>query len=97
MTALLLGINWGGLLHPWDSAPTIVPIVLGVFGPIGFWLYEAFMSLKALPLCIHATTQNWLDGNYGCRNGALILARLLKHWATPEASTSLLMQGKPYL
>lgn len=45
--SLLLGINFGGSIHPWKSASTIIPIVVGAFGLVAFGFYEALMPLKA--------------------------------------------------
>lgn len=43
---LLMGINWGGSLHPWKSAAVIAPITLAgvLFIVLGFW--EAYATLK---------------------------------------------------
>lgn len=42
---LLLALNWGGGLHPWNSANVIAPIVVSVvcFVALGFW--EVYMPL----------------------------------------------------
>lgn len=45
--SLLLGINSGGSIHPWKSASTITPIVVGALGLIVFGFYEALMPLQA--------------------------------------------------
>ncbi|KAI1378051.1 major facilitator superfamily transporter [Hypoxylon crocopeplum] len=43
-TAFLIAISWGGTQHPWDSAATIVPLVLGAVGIIGTVLYEVYLA-----------------------------------------------------
>jgi hypothetical protein len=45
--SLLLGINSGGSTHPWKSASTIAPIVIGTLGLVAFGFYEALIPLKA--------------------------------------------------
>lgn len=43
---LLLGLNWGGRQHPWNSAAVITPIVLSgpLFVALGF--YETYRPLR---------------------------------------------------
>lgn len=41
ITSLLLGLVFGGVVFPWRSANTIVPIVLGAVGWIAFHVYES--------------------------------------------------------
>jgi EmrB/QacA subfamily drug resistance transporter len=31
-TSFLVGVTWGGVIAPWDSARVLVPMILGVFG-----------------------------------------------------------------
>jgi MFS family permease len=45
-TLFLVGVNWGGSLYPWTSAPVIAPIVIGLCILIGLGFYEAFGNLK---------------------------------------------------
>ena len=41
LTALLLGLSWGGSAgHPWNSASVVAPIVLGALGLIGVFFYD---------------------------------------------------------
>ncbi|KAF2102319.1 MFS general substrate transporter [Rhizodiscina lignyota] len=42
----LMGISWGGVLHPWKSGHVIGTIVSGAILLIGFFFYEAYMPLK---------------------------------------------------
>jgi hypothetical protein len=48
----LMGLSWGGVLHPWKSAHVICTIVLGGLLVIAFFLWEAYADLKEplLPL-----------------------------------------------
>ncbi|KAI5917145.1 hypothetical protein F4810DRAFT_716751 [Camillea tinctor] len=53
VTALLVPITWGGIQFPWGSWNTIVPIVLGLAGIVGFTLYEEYATKPPfLPLYI---------------------------------------------
>lgn len=59
-TLLLIGINWGGSIHPWNSALVIAPItVAGVlFVALGFW--EVYADLKH-PILPPRLFRKWRD------------------------------------
>ena len=42
-TSFLFGLTAGGVLFPWKSASVIVPVVLGIFGLVGFWIIEDYL------------------------------------------------------
>lgn len=42
----LVGLSWGGSVHPWKSAPTIVPIVLGFCTLVALGFYEAYATIE---------------------------------------------------
>jgi MFS family permease len=42
----LMGLSWGGSMHPWNSAPVIATIVVGGVTLIAFVCWEAFANLK---------------------------------------------------
>lgn len=70
-TSLLLGLSWGGVLHPWASPQTLVPLLVGVVGIASFILYEAYLATEALiPLSLfNNTTANisyLIDAWHGC-------------------------------
>ncbi|KAL5089079.1 hypothetical protein Trisim1_005936 [Trichoderma cf. simile WF8] len=46
VTAMLLALTWGGTIHAWSSWRTIVPLVLGFVGLLGFFAYEAAPWVK---------------------------------------------------
>ena len=48
MMSLLIPITWGGVMYPWDHWRTLVPLVLGVVGLVGFVLYEKFVAKEPL-------------------------------------------------
>jgi hypothetical protein len=54
--SLLIGITWGGIEHPWASAPTLVPIVMGVLGlAVTIYWEVAFTSQPFLRLNLFGT------------------------------------------
>jgi len=49
----LMGLSWGGTLHPWTSANVIATIVVGFAALVGFFVYEAYAPLKEPLLPLH--------------------------------------------
>jgi hypothetical protein len=45
-TLFIVGISWGGSLHPWKSAPTIAPIVVGFCTLVALGFYEQYSNIK---------------------------------------------------
>jgi len=45
-TLFIIGVNWGGSLHPWKSATTIAPIVCGFFILVGLGFWERYSGVK---------------------------------------------------
>jgi MFS family permease len=44
ITSCLIPITWGGTQFRWDSWHTLVPLILGIAGIVGFILYERYMT-----------------------------------------------------
>lgn len=70
-TSFLLSLSWGGVLHPWVSVQTLVPILIGVASMILFVLYEAKLAKEPLipPSLFNNTTANiayLIDAWHGC-------------------------------
>lgn len=42
----LMGLSWGGSLHPWGSPHVISTVVVGFLLLVGFFVYEAYVPLK---------------------------------------------------
>jgi hypothetical protein len=42
----LMGLSWGGVLHPWKSAHVIVTIVIGFLLMVAFFVWEAYAPWK---------------------------------------------------
>lgn len=43
-TAVVIGVTWGGVQYPWSSARVLVPLILGLVGLAGFFVYEATLA-----------------------------------------------------
>ncbi|EWC44586.1 hypothetical protein DRE_06667 [Drechslerella stenobrocha 248] len=47
-TGFLIPITWGGTMYPWDSWRTLVPLIVGAAGLIGFVLYEIYVATEPM-------------------------------------------------
>ena len=47
-TSFLMPVSWGGVMFPWSSFRTLVPLLLGIFGLVVFGLYEAYVTKTPL-------------------------------------------------
>ena len=48
MTSFLIPLTWGGVMYSWSSWRTLVPLLLGAAGLIGFCFYEAYVAPEPL-------------------------------------------------
>lgn len=42
----LVGLSWGGSIHPWKSAATLCPIIIGASTLIALGFYETYASIE---------------------------------------------------
>ncbi len=49
----LMGLSWGGSVHPWKSARVIATIVVGFMALVAFALWEFFANVKEKLLPMH--------------------------------------------
>ena len=56
-TSFMIPITWGGVMFPWSSWHTLVPLLLGVAGMVGFVLYERYIAVE--PLVQLSIFGNW--------------------------------------
>jgi Fungal trichothecene efflux pump (TRI12) len=47
-TSFLFGLTAGGVLFPWKSANVIAPLVIGIFGMVGFWAWEDYVAKEPM-------------------------------------------------
>lgn len=45
-TSFLIPVTWGGIQFPWDSPSTLVPLLVGIAGMVGFWFYEKKVAVE---------------------------------------------------
>ncbi|KAF7355674.1 Iron permease [Mycena sanguinolenta] len=43
-TSTVIALTWGGIQFPWGSANVLVPLILGMVGLVGFFVYEGFYA-----------------------------------------------------
>ena len=48
MTSVMIPLTWGGVMYPWNHWRTLVPLLVGVAGLIGFCLYEKYVAVEPL-------------------------------------------------
>ncbi|KAF1832677.1 MFS general substrate transporter [Decorospora gaudefroyi] len=80
MTSFLVGLSWGGVQHPWKSAATLAPLIVGLCGVavfLGWQMYRKEHTL--LPMSIFC---NWsaIATFYGALINGLILFTALYYW-----------------
>ncbi|MCJ1286182.1 hypothetical protein MMC26_005527 [Xylographa opegraphella] len=45
--SFLIPVTWGGVMYPWNSWRTLLPLLVGVAGVVGFGIYESRLSKHA--------------------------------------------------
>ena len=45
-TSFLIPLTWGGVQYPWGSWHTLVPLLIGVVGLVGFTIYESYIAAE---------------------------------------------------
>ncbi|KAJ7158604.1 Mfs1.2 [Mycena filopes] len=55
-SSTIIGLTWGGVQYPWSSARTLVPVIVGLLGVVGFFLYE--ISVATHPLVPYTLLSN---------------------------------------
>lgn len=48
MTSFLIPLTWGGVMYSWSSWRTLVPLLIGLAGMVGFCFYEAYLAPEPL-------------------------------------------------
>jgi MFS family permease len=74
MTSFLVGISWGGVEHPWNSAATLAPILVGLLGGAVFFAWQLYKKEHTLlPMSIF---NNWsaLAAFYGALINGLVVS-----------------------
>ncbi|MCJ1402248.1 hypothetical protein MMC11_005468 [Xylographa trunciseda] len=56
-TSFMIPITWGGVMFPWSSWQTLVPLIIGGIGLIAFVLYEKYVAAE--PLLRLSIFGNW--------------------------------------
>lgn len=48
MTSFLIPLTWGGIMYPWSSWRTLVPLLVGAVGLVAFCFYEKYLAVEPL-------------------------------------------------
>lgn len=46
MTSFLIPLTWGGIMYDWSSWRSLVPLIMGALGILGFCLYEKYVAIE---------------------------------------------------
>ncbi|CAN9388439.1 unnamed protein product [Alternaria alternata] len=80
MTSLLIGISWGGIQHPVDSAATLAPIIAGLVGIALFFLWQVYRKEHTLlPLAVFGSWSA-IAAFYNSLINGLLLFTTLYYW-----------------
>lgn len=72
-TSFLVPLTWGGVMYAWDSWRTLVPLLIGVAGFVGFMLWEVYLAKEQLiRLSIFQTTTAKLAFTMDVFHGLLV-------------------------
>ena len=47
-TAIIIGLTWGGVTHPWVSKQVLTPLIIGIVAMCAFFVYEAKIPSEPL-------------------------------------------------
>ncbi|KAF2729587.1 MFS general substrate transporter [Polyplosphaeria fusca] len=76
-TSFLVGLSWGGVQYPWDSAQTLAPILVGAFGIVSFVIWLNYKRTDTLlPLSIFYCTSALAAFYCALINGLLLFTGL---------------------
>jgi MFS family permease len=89
LTTFLIGVTWGGSTsHPWDSAGTIVPIVVGFVVTVGAFVYDFTLASNPMfPLSLFKLFRRF----------SLLIIILFISGMSFYSMTPLLPQGTAYM
>ncbi|KJK66068.1 drug resistance transporter EmrB/QacA subfamily protein [Aspergillus parasiticus SU-1] len=48
ISSFLIPLSWGGIMYPWRSWHTLIPLIIGVLGLVAFAIYEIRCALNPL-------------------------------------------------
>ncbi|KAL2406543.1 MFS transporter L2 [Exophiala dermatitidis] len=48
LTSILIPLTWGGVMYSWSSWRTLVPLLVGAVGCVGFCFFEAYLAPEPL-------------------------------------------------
>ena len=89
-TSALLGLTWGGIQYPWNSAQVLVPLIVGFVGIFAWVIYEVLVPVEpTIPFRL-LNNRTTLSGYIGTAiHGFVIAAALCKSRCVRSAGWAL--------
>lgn len=63
----LVGLSWGGTIHPWTSAATLCPLLLGIATIAGFVIYGRSYQILPQKAIMPGWAKEWVTGDVDIR------------------------------
>ncbi|KAJ4363105.1 hypothetical protein N0V83_010225 [Neocucurbitaria cava] len=77
MTSFLVGLSWGGIQHPWKSAATLAPIIMGLFGLVVFFAWQVYIKENTLlPMSVFGNSSSIAALYCALVNGLILFTSL---------------------
>jgi MFS family permease len=73
MTAFLMAVTWGGVNHAWDSAATLVPLIIGIVGTVVSMLWEKWGAREPFIRLAIFSNRSALSGYYCALTQGLVV------------------------
>ncbi|EED17140.1 efflux pump antibiotic resistance protein, putative [Talaromyces stipitatus ATCC 10500] len=73
MTAFLMAVTWGGVNHTWDSAATLVPLLVGIAGTVLSIIWEKWGTREPFIRLAIFSNRSALAGYYCAMTQGLVL------------------------
>ena len=94
-TSALLGLTWGGIQYPWNSAQVLVPLIVGFVGIFAWVIYEVLVPVEpTIPFRL-LNNRTTLSGYIGTAiHGFVIAAALCKCRRVRHTDWALTLAGQ---
>ncbi|KAI0772152.1 Mfs1.2 [Irpex lacteus] len=85
-TSTAIALTWGGITHPWTSAATLVPLIIGLCGLVFFLAYEEIFATHPIVPFKLLSNRTSLSGYLQTFFTPIVMIATLYYFATYEQS-----------